>query len=72
MYLSHRTAKAKIIYLILYVLNEKMEENFRELASGIQQYIHISNLKFNHLLRGIQISLLSIAVAISKKLVFHT
>ena len=72
MYLSHRTVMAKIIYLILYVLNEKMEENFIELASGIQQYIYISNLKFNHLLRGIQISLLSIAVAISKKLVFHT
>jgi len=45
MYLSHRTVMAKIIYLILYVLNKKMEENFRELASGIQQYIYISNLK---------------------------
>lgn len=72
MYLSHRTVIAKIIYLILYVLKEKMEEKSRELASGIQRYIYISNLKLNHLLRGIQISLLSIAVAISKKLVFHT
>ena len=63
---------AKIIYLILYVLKEKMEEKFKEPASGIQQYIYISNLKLNHFLRGLQISLLSIAVAISKKLAFHT